>query len=303
MTMKKIVVISESIKTSQWTPGLVKNVAVCGIHSKNGYTYREAALKAVIPQYDQKEIYLDHQGKATTNRTISEHFATIRKPFWDPATKTVKVGEFSYRREHPFAKQFEEQLKRGEKWFRLSHVVDVDQEDIKKGAGGLFIEAIQKVKGVDLVTGAATTQSLFEQTVTEEEGEMVGEEPDDNTSGALEEGALQGAAADCAVILGDATMDRAAKVAAFEKLLDKLEGLVELEPEEGETPVKEESEQVTALQKQVKTLSEQVNLLLKSPPKPNKYIGKRQIAEQEQVVVPQGVDLDNPEDMRNFWNS
>ncbi len=305
---KKITILSESMQTSQWTPGLVKNVAVCGTRSKNGYTYRESALKSVLTQYDEKEIYLDHQGKVTTNRTIAEHFATIRKPFWDAQAKTVKVGEFSYRREHPFAKQFEEQLKRGEKWFRLSHVVDVDPDEITRGVGGVYIESIAKVRGVDLVTGAATTQSLFEQTITEEEGEMVGEEPDgDEGGGNLEAAALEGAAADCAAILSDEGMDRAAKVAAFEKLLDKLEGLVDLEPEEEEeetpaVPAKAESEQVKALEAKILTLTEQVNLLL-NPPKPKKYIGKRQIVEQEQVVAYQGVDLDNPESMRDFWNS
>jgi hypothetical protein len=207
-----------------WTPGLVKDVAVCGLVSKNGYRYKEAALRSVLPQYDNQEIYLDHAGKATKSRTVSEHFATIRKPYWDDKNKIVKAGEFTYRREHPFATQFEEQLKRNEKWFRLSHVADGTIEEV---LGKKEVTEVSKIHGVDLVTNSATTASLFESVLIEEDmpmaggDQMAGSSDHPNTDAAV----LDGAAADCAAILADTTLDKKGKLDKISALLDKLEGI------------------------------------------------------------------------------
>lgn len=291
--------ITESA-AKHWTPGLVKNVAVCGLKSKNGYRYREAALKKILPQYDNQEIYLDHAGKQTTNRTVSEHFATIRKPFWDESAKIVRAGEFSYRQEHPFAKQFEEQLKRDEKWFRLSHVADGTIEDV---LGQREVTEVTKIHGVDLVTNAATTASLFESTLVEEDQPMAG---GDQMTGSTSEhpntdaAVLEGAAADCAAILADTSLDKQGKLDKISALLDKLEGIQGAAAEANDAAPA--SEQVKALEAQVAKLVEQVATLTK-PPK--KYTGQREQTQQRQETTPlvEAVPLNDPQAMKEFWRS
>src|SRR5690606_16444847 len=44
---------------------LVKDIALAGLTSKNGYRYTESALQAAVPLYDRKPVFLDHPASPT----------------------------------------------------------------------------------------------------------------------------------------------------------------------------------------------------------------------------------------------
>ncbi|MFG0332705.1 MAG: hypothetical protein ACF8TS_05010 [Maioricimonas sp. JB049] len=141
---------------------IVRNVALTGRHSKNGYTYSEAALSAAVSLYDGKPVFLDH----AADRTRSHERSTR------DLVGSVVDSRFENGRIHGDIRVLDTEsgrtflaLVEGETpGVGMSHVVLAE-----RSPDGNCVERIHDVVSVDAVVNPATT-TTFRETIKIDEG-------------------------------------------------------------------------------------------------------------------------------------
>ncbi|MEX0701173.1 MAG: hypothetical protein WD069_03680 [Planctomycetales bacterium] len=145
---------------------LIKNVALAGLESKNGYRYSAEALRNAVPLYENKPVFLDHAANA-------------RRPF-ERSTRdlvgSIVAARFAGGRirgdirvvDTEAGRTFLALAETSGPAVGMSHVVLAE-----KSGDGTLVERIVEVVSVDAVVFPATTASFREQTDAGERAEEV----------------------------------------------------------------------------------------------------------------------------------
>ena len=143
--------------------GVVRGVKILGLVSSNGRKYRPTALEKAAPLYEGAGVNLDHIDE--DKRRVSDGFGRAKNI---QLRADGLYGDLEYLKTHPYAAQFVEAAKRMPEQLGLSHSVF---GEVKKEGKEEFVEAIHRVRSIDVVRYPATTKGLYE---SEELGEGVG---------------------------------------------------------------------------------------------------------------------------------
>ncbi len=136
---------------------LVKNVALTGEQSKNGYTYSESSLKSAVPLYDAKPVFLDHARDRTRphDRSTRDLVGSITNPRYDQGRIRGDIHVL----ETDSGKTFLKLLEMDTPGIGMSHVVKA-----KRSLDGTVVDEIVDVISVDAVVNPATTKTFSEST-------------------------------------------------------------------------------------------------------------------------------------------
>ena len=138
---------------------LVKNVALTGCQSKNGYRYTEEALQQAVPLYDQKPVFLDHPkpGSRPQDRSTRDYVGMIVNPRYEQQRIRGDIRVVKTVSGETFLALAESQAP----GIGMSHVVLA-----YRNSDRTIVEKIEDVLSVDAVVYPATTNNLKEQQVT-----------------------------------------------------------------------------------------------------------------------------------------
>jgi hypothetical protein len=140
--------------------GVIANVALSGLVSKNGYRYTEAALRDAAPLYAGKPVFLDHApdpGRPQERSTRDLAGSIVRPRFHegrlraDIATNATDAG-----------RTLLALAERDQPGVGMSHVVLAE-----RNSDGTVVEKIHEVVSVDAVVFPATTQTFREHAAQE----------------------------------------------------------------------------------------------------------------------------------------
>jgi hypothetical protein len=190
---------------------VLRNIALTGRESKNGYRYSEAALRGAAALYDQKPVFLDHADKRVEPalRSTRDLVGSIVNPRFEEGRVRGDVRVLDTESGRTFLALVEG----NSPGVGMSHVVLA-----LRSVDGAVVERIQDVLSVDVVVRPATT-------VTFRESEDV--DPVEPEHVVLHELAMAepgGAAGDEVVASSDDAMERVA--AALPRVTELLERLL-----------------------------------------------------------------------------
>jgi len=145
--------------------GILTNVKILGLESKNGRTYRHKALVGAKGLYEGAKVNVNHTENDAPRdaRDRFGKFGNIR------VEEDGLYGDLHFLLHHPMAALVTEAAERMPDVLGFSH--DAAGFGNKDSAGKLVIEEIVKVNSVDLVADPATNASLFESVIQEKEEE------------------------------------------------------------------------------------------------------------------------------------
>lgn len=134
---------------------LVRNVALAGAESKNGYRYAEAALRTGAALYDRKPVFLDHAADARRphERSTRDLVGSISEPRYDGGRIRGDIQVLDTDAGQTFLSLVESDAP----GVGMSHVVLAE-----RGGDGTVVERIHDVISVDAVVGPATTTTFRE---------------------------------------------------------------------------------------------------------------------------------------------
>ncbi len=160
--------------------GVIRNVKILGLTSRNHRVYPEATLREAIPLYENARVNLNHpDGNPAESRKYQDRFGLI---------KNVRLlsgeglfGDFHFNPKHALAEQLLWDAENSPENVGFSHNV---QAILKNQDGEQVVEKIVLVRSVDLVADPATTSGLFESyNGTEPEKKSDATKEGDNFSG------------------------------------------------------------------------------------------------------------------------
>lgn len=140
--------------------GVLREVKVLGLASRNRMRYLPAAVRKAIPLYEGAPVYVDHPAGESNARNLRERFGRLRG-IYQRNDGSLWAKEFRYNPAHPFAKSFAWHVRNDPKGIGFSHNAEGNGE--RDAAGEMVIDEISAVHSVDLVDGPATTSGLREQ--------------------------------------------------------------------------------------------------------------------------------------------
>lgn len=135
--------------------GVIRGVKILGATSTNGRLYPAEVRKAARPMYEGQGVNLDHVADDEKRRVL-DGFGRLSNV---QEREDGLYGDLEYLRKHPYSEQFLEAAERMPEQVGLSHSAF---GEVKMENGMEVVEAIHKVKSVDLVRYPASTKGLFE---------------------------------------------------------------------------------------------------------------------------------------------
>jgi hypothetical protein len=134
---------------------LLRNIALSGCESKNGYRYSEAALRRAARLYDQKPVFLDHADRPTeaATRSTRDLVGSIVNPRFDEGRLRGDVRVLDTESGRTFLALVEGNTP----GVGMSHVVLA-----QRSVDGALVERIEDVISVDVVCRPATTSTFRE---------------------------------------------------------------------------------------------------------------------------------------------
>lgn len=139
---------------------LVKNVALSGGASRNGYTYSESALQKAVQLYEGKPVFLDHARDRTRpqDRSTRDLVGSVTHAKFNDGRIRGDIQILDTESGQMFLKLLEMETP----GVGMSHVVKA-----RRSADGKLVEQIADVISVDVVINPATT-STFRESVNAE---------------------------------------------------------------------------------------------------------------------------------------
>ena len=138
--------------------GVLRGVKLLGLRSKNGRTYREAALRSAMSLYEGAKVNVNHPaGDPLAARDYRDRLGVIRNVCVKPGDGLF--GDLHYNPKHALSEQLAWDAEHAPENVGLSH--NVVARTTRQGTD-LVVEAITRVRSVDLVADPATTSGLFE---------------------------------------------------------------------------------------------------------------------------------------------
>lgn len=146
-----------------WDRGVIENVKILGLKSRNGRRYTEKAVRGAVKLYEGAKVNIDHPADdPTDSRSSYDRFGRLSNVHFVDGDGLY--GDLQFLKSHPMARQVCEAAKRMPDLFGLSHNAAGDGEE---DDGGTFVvDKIIEVRHVDVVADPATTTSLSEGTMT-----------------------------------------------------------------------------------------------------------------------------------------
>jgi hypothetical protein len=134
---------------------LVRNVALAGPASKNGYRYAETALRDGAALYDRKPVFLDHAAdpRRPQERSTRDLVGSVIHPRFEGGRIRGDIQVLDTEAGQTFLSLVESDAP----GVGMSHVVLAE-----RGGDGTIVERIHDVLSVDAVIGPATTTTFRE---------------------------------------------------------------------------------------------------------------------------------------------
>ncbi len=129
---------------------LVRNVALTGRDSRNGYRYSEVALRTALPLYDHKPVFLDHAADRSRphDRSTRDLVGTVINPRFEAGRIRGDIRVL----DTDSGRTFLALATSDAPGVGMSHVVLA-----RRSADGATVESIEDVVSVDAVINPATT--------------------------------------------------------------------------------------------------------------------------------------------------
>ena len=136
---------------------LVRNIALTGLSSRNGYRYSEQALRLAAPLYDGKPVFLDHAENLARphDRSTRDLVGSIVNPRFEGGRLRGDIRALETESGQTFIALAESETP----GVGMSHVVLAE-----RNADRSVVEKIHDVVSVDAVVFPATTTTFREQT-------------------------------------------------------------------------------------------------------------------------------------------
>ena len=138
--------------------GIIRDVKLLGLRSRNGRIYRPEALREAVPLYEGAKVNVNHpEGHPAAVRDYRDRLGVIRHVRYEE--NRGLFGDLVYNPRHSLAEQLAWDAEHLPGNVGLSHNVLA-----RVGSDGrqAVVEAILQVYSVDLVADPATTSGLFE---------------------------------------------------------------------------------------------------------------------------------------------
>ena len=140
--------------------GVLKNVKLLGMESRNKRHYKPAAMKEAVSLYKGRKIYVDHPKRVDmesgADRSMNDWAGTIQNARFE---SDGIYGDVKLRKASPYFAGIIEAAQEFPKDVGFSHVADGES---KYEGETEIVESIREVFSVDLVTDPATTGGFFE---------------------------------------------------------------------------------------------------------------------------------------------
>jgi hypothetical protein len=138
--------------------GIIRDVKLLGLRSRNGRVYRPEALREAVPLYEGAKVNVNHPaGHPAEVRDYRDRLGMIRQVRYEE--NRGLFGDLVYNPKHSLAEQLAWDAEHLPGNVGLSHNV---LARIGKDGPQTVVEAILQVYSVDLVADPATTSGLFE---------------------------------------------------------------------------------------------------------------------------------------------
>ncbi len=139
---------------------LVRNVALAGRESKNGYAYSEAALQGAVALYEHKPVFLDHAADKSRpqERSTRDLVGSIVSPRFEAGRIRGDIRVLDTESGRTFLALAESDAP----GVGMSHVVLAE-----RNGDGATVEKIHDVISVDAVVGPATTRTFRESATSD----------------------------------------------------------------------------------------------------------------------------------------
>ncbi len=139
--------------------GVLRGVKLLGLVSRNGRTYREAALSAAMSLYEGAKVNVNHpKAGPLAPRDYQDRLGAIRDVTFRAGEGLF--GDLHFNPKHALAEQLAWDAQHAPEQVGLSHNV---LAQTSRDGETVVVEEITKVESVDLVADPATTSGLFEQ--------------------------------------------------------------------------------------------------------------------------------------------
>lgn len=160
--------VSARINSVDREAGVLKDVKVLGYESANGRTYSREAVAKARGMYEGRPCNINHGHRgASGDRAVSDRFGMLRNV---RAVESGLIADLHYLKSHALAPVVIEAAERMPNAFGLSHNVE---GRVRSERGKSIVDEIVKVHSVDLVSDPATTKSLFEGRLPDDEDKIV----------------------------------------------------------------------------------------------------------------------------------
>lgn len=155
---KRVAEAFNCLAEAESTSGVVRNVRVLGVKSKNGREYPVEVMQRALPMYDGAVVHLDHPSHDRP-RSVKDVFGRIRNPRIE---RDGIVADLEYNASHEYAPAFEWFAANQPESVGLSHeAIAKTKMDYKTGIE--VVEDIVDLEAVSLVANPATNpKGLFE---------------------------------------------------------------------------------------------------------------------------------------------
>ena len=163
MTVENLQQLTEHIR--DWRPSdihidaeqrIVRNIALAGLESANGYRYSEEALSEALPLYANKPVFLDHA--RNTSRPFERSTRDLVGSVVNPRFEAGRLRGDIQTLETEAGRTFIALAESNSPAVGMSHVVLA-----RRNGDGTLVEKIEQVVSVDAVAFPATSATFSEQ--------------------------------------------------------------------------------------------------------------------------------------------
>jgi hypothetical protein len=153
----------EGSTQSEDKPGVIQNVKLLGLTSRNRRTFSETGVQKAADLYEGLPVYADHGDKPGANRSVKDRIGFVRNARF--VSGDGLRGDVVYRQDNETAKQMAWEAEHNAASSGFSH----DATYFGRNRGDNYhVEEIKAARSVDWVSKPATTRGFFE----DEEPEM-----------------------------------------------------------------------------------------------------------------------------------
>lgn len=151
----------EQVDVTEAETGVLKNVKLLGLRSKNRRTYdTEGVRKTAISKLTGARIFLDHPDEPNKTRRYSDSFGAVESVEYRSGQGWF--GTIKYNPEHPLAKKFAWDVRNVPKTFGMS-INAVAKFGSRNSDGDVVVESLEEIRSVDVVTRPGTAEGIFEE--------------------------------------------------------------------------------------------------------------------------------------------